>query len=56
MISEVFVPTAARQEGKGLSRLKPIPPDVASSGGTGHQIEQRGSNSSSVRATDRTEK
>lgn len=56
VIPEVLFLTVARQEGKGHSRLKPILPDVASSGGTSHWIEQRGSNSTSIRAIDPAEK
>lgn len=56
VMPEVLFLTVARQEGKGHSRLKPILPDVTPNGATGHQIEQRGSNSTSIRATDPAEK
>lgn len=56
VVPEVLFLTVPRQEGKGQSRLKPILPDAASSGGYSHQIEQRGSNSASIRATHPAEK
>ncbi len=56
VVPEVLFLPVPRQEGKGHSRLKPILPDAASSGGSGQQIEQRGSNSTSIRATDPAEK
>lgn len=56
VLPEVLFLTAVRKEGKGHSRLKPVLPDVTSSGGTGHQTEQRGSTSTSLRATDPADK